>query len=140
MTEHDTGAVTAWFDGRARLLDMPRSVNERGTLTPLDFPALPFTPRRLFTVGGVPAGTRRGGHGHRHGQQLLLCIEGRIAVRLVASGHSVSLTLLPDGPALLIGPGIWAEQCYEAPGSVLLVVASEPYDPASYFAEENGAP
>ncbi|HBO13328.1 MAG TPA: hypothetical protein DD491_11140, partial [Halieaceae bacterium] len=69
-----------------------------------------------------------------------LCMEGRIAVRLVASGHSVSLTLLPDGPALLIGPGIWAEQCYEAPGSVLLVVASEPYDPASYFAEENGAP
>jgi hypothetical protein len=52
----------------------------------------------------------------------------------------VSLTLLPGGPALLIGPGIWAEQRYAVPGSVLLVVASEPYDPASYFSDENGGP
>jgi dTDP-4-dehydrorhamnose 3,5-epimerase-like enzyme len=140
MTGYDTGPVTEWFDGRARLLDMPRSVDERGTLTPLDFPALPFTPRRLFTVGGVPAGTRRGGHGHRRGEQLLLCIEGRVAVRLASGGHSVSLTLQAGGPALLIGPGIWAEQRYDVPGSVLLVVASEPYDPASYFADENGGP
>ncbi|MEQ8262811.1 FdtA/QdtA family cupin domain-containing protein [Pseudohaliea sp.] len=140
MTGHNTGPVTEWFDGRARLLDIVRSVDERGTLTPLDFPALPFTPRRLFTVAGVPAGARRGGHGHRRGEQLLLCIAGRIAVRLAATGRSASLTLQADGPALLIGPGIWAEQRYAVPGSVLLVVASEPYDPASYFSDENGGP
>ena len=121
-----------WFSGSARLVAVERHVDARGALVPLEFDRLPFAPRRLFTVSGVPAGTRRGGHAHRRGQQLLVCLQGRVDLRLRLEDEEVSATLAADGPAMLIGAGIWCEQTYVDEGSVLLVVSSEPYDPASY--------
>jgi hypothetical protein len=33
---------------------------------------------------------------------------------------------------LYLGPGVWSEQTYEVAGAQLCVLASEPFDPASY--------
>jgi hypothetical protein len=140
MIERATPTGNACLDGRARLLPLPRAVDERGALTPLEFRDLPFQPQRVFTVSDVPAGALRGGHGHWRGEQLLVCIEGRITLRLVAGGQSDTVALHPGGPGLLLGPGVWAEQHYDVPGSVLLVVASDPYDPGSYFTDEYAGP
>ena len=49
----------------------------------------------------------------------------------VADGEE-RLMLSPGAPGLLVGPGVWCQQTYLAEGSVLLVFASEPYDPSSY--------
>ena len=43
------------------------------------------------------------------------------------------VTLEPGGQALLLEPNVWAAQTYETPESVLLVLASAPYDPSDYF-------
>lgn len=47
-------------------------------------------------------------------------------------GEEVTLLLDSGRAGLLLGPGVWCQQKYLAEGSVLLVFASEPYDPASY--------
>lgn len=112
-----------------------RKVDERGALLPLDFDALPFLVRRVFTVSGVPPGTRRGGHGHLRGIQLLVCVQGRIELRARAGVKTSKLMLSPDGSGALLSAGVWCEQCYLAPDSVLLVLASESYDPGSYFVD-----
>lgn len=132
MTGRGGAAMEAWFGGRARLVAVERHVDARGALLPLEFERLPFPPRRLFTVSGVPAGTARGGHAHRRGQQLLVCLQGRVDLRLRLADEEARATLAAEGPAMLVGAGVWCEQSYVDEGSVLLVLASEPYDPQSY--------
>ena len=122
----------AYFGGRARLLRFSGFVDKRGRLLPLSFSLLPFLPKRSFVVSQVPAGTRRGRHGHRVGSQLLFCLHGRIEV-LRRDGESEATVCLTDNSAaLLIGPRIWAQQTYFTENSILLVFASEEFDPASY--------
>jgi len=122
----------SWFEGRARLIDLPVHTDERGNLLPIDFDDLPFRPRRVFTVTNVPAGAIRGEHGHRTGQQLLICLQGKIELVLRTGPEEVNTALIPTGPGLLLGSGVWCRQTYVASDSVLLVMASEKYDPASY--------
>lgn len=125
-------ARAVYFGGRARLVGCPRHGDKRGILMPLEFDGLPFTPRRSFVVTGDAAGTVRGGHAHRSGRQLLLCLHGRIEVLMRWQGLETALVLDPASPGLLFGPGVWCQQRYVAEGSILLVFASEPYDPGSY--------
>lgn len=115
-----------------RPLDVAVFADARGMLFPFDLAALPFVPRRVFAVAGVPAGTVRGGHGHRRGVQLLVCIQGRIAVATRVGAEERISVLTPSSPGLMIEAGVWSRQTYEDAGSVLLVLSSEPYDPASY--------
>jgi|TARA_R110000772_G_scaffold228789_1_gene339491 dTDP-4-dehydrorhamnose 3,5-epimerase-like enzyme len=129
-----------WFDGKARLWHLQRHRDARGCLLPLEFDQLPFAPRRLFTVSEADPGTLRGGHGHLRGQQLLVCLTGRIDVALQRGRERVEVTLDNNGPALLMGAGVWGEQIYVEQHSVLLVLASDPYDASSYFLQAEPAP
>lgn len=104
-------------------------------MLPLEFDSLPFLPCRFFTVAGVPAGTQRGGHGHRFGAQLLVCLQGRIDILMRCGNENAETVLERAGPGLLLGSGIWCRQTYVSADAVLLVLASHPYDPASYFNE-----
>ncbi|MEQ9394751.1 sugar 3,4-ketoisomerase [Haliea sp.] len=115
------------------MVPLRRCSDERGLLLPLDWESLPFTPRRIFTVSGVPAGTVRGGHGHRTCAQLLVAIAGEIEVQLAHGGERRRVVLTPDSPALLVRAGVWFSQTYLSEGAVLLVLASEPYNAAAIF-------
>ena len=48
----------------------------RGSVTAAEFGDLPFAPRRVFTVYGVPSESVRGAHAHRACSQLLVCTAG----------------------------------------------------------------
>ena len=124
---------TEYFGGRARLWPLEPKQDARGVLLPFEFDRMPFVPRRVFVVADAPAGVARGGHAHRHGTQLLVCVQGRIEVLMRCAGEDAVLELLPRASALLVGAGVWCRQTYAASGSVLLVFASEDYDPASYL-------
>ena len=123
----------SWFDGRVRLIPVPSHNDRRGELLPIDLELLPWVPRRVFTISNVPAGTCRGGHGHNSGRQLLFCVQGQIDVRLRYRGEEIELVLTPGSPGILIHEQVWAEQRYLLQHSVLLVFASEAYNPDSYF-------
>ena len=68
--------LPSFFDGRARLVACPIVTEPRGALLPLHLAELPFVPRRVFAITDVPVGTERGGHAHRSGMQLLVCLQG----------------------------------------------------------------
>jgi len=115
-----------------RRLQLPLSIDPRGSLLPVDFDQLPFVPRRLIVVHDVPVGGVRGQHAHRTASQLLVCLGGRIHVELRRAGRSQDLLLEGAGAGLLLAPRIWSAQTYLDANSTLLLLASEPYDPASY--------
>ena len=121
------------LETRVAMVPLCRRTDQRGSLLPLDWESLPFTPRRIFTVSGVPAGTVRGGHGHRTCAQLLVAIAGEIEVQLAHGGERRRVLLTPESPALLVRAGVWFSQTYLGEGAVLLVLASEPYNAAAMF-------
>lgn len=126
-----------FFDGRARFVHYREIGGARGTLSPFEFEQLPFPPRRVFIIRDVPRGTIRGGHAHRRGMQIIVCIHGRIEAAMRYDGESVSVTLVPGAPAVFFGPRVWCQQTYVEDGSILLVLASEPYDPNSYIPDND---
>ena len=113
-------------------LQLPLVTDPRGALIPIDFDGVPFVPRRLFIVRDVPVGGVRGRHAHRSAWQVLVCLGGRIRVELRRPGSSREHLLEGAGAGLLVEPRTWTSQTYLDPESMLLVLASEPYDPASY--------
>ncbi len=125
--------VTEFFGGMAKLIPCQIHTDTRGSLLPFPFDSLAFRPNRVFTVTHVPVGMVRGGHAHLSGYQWLVCLNGSIEILMRCHGEEVTLLMDSERFGLLLGPGVWSQQKYLAEGSVLLVFASDPYDPASYI-------
>lgn len=123
-----------FFDGRVKLMHYPLVADARGSLLPLEWPHLPFSPVRAFVVT-APDGAVRGGHAHRSGEQLLVRIAGSIEVETRYRGKTEKMCLDANANALLIGAPVWARQSYRGPDATLLVLAEAPYDPASFLDE-----
>ena len=129
-SDADRDAVAAFDDVTS--VPLAHNVEERGRLLELNSDALPFTVQRVFTITDVPVGTKRGGHRHRSGAQVLVCISGRVEVELRRGAARTAVTLTADSEGLCIPAGIWAAQRYLEEGSALVVLASDPFDPTAY--------
>ena len=94
---------------------------------------VPFAVKRYFVVYGVPSKNIRGEHAHRALHQFLICVHGRCHV--VADDGVNRQEFVLDRPSLglHIPPMVWASQYKYSEDAVLLVLASESYDPASYI-------
>jgi UDP-2-acetamido-3-amino-2,3-dideoxy-glucuronate N-acetyltransferase len=94
---------------------------------------IPFQPARCFVVFGVPSAETRGQHAHRRCHQLLVAVSG--SVRAVADDGSEREEFLLDRPTLgLYLPAMtWGVQYGYSADARLMVLASEPYDPADYI-------
>jgi len=94
---------------------------------------IPFQPSRIFMVYDVPSTETRGAHAHRRCQQLLVAAQGQLAV--VADDGETRQEFLLDSPSFgLHLPALtWGIQYKCSSDAVLLVVASEPYDPDDYI-------
>lgn len=106
----------------------------RGKLTVAECDSdLPFVPQRYFLVFDVPSKDVRGEHAHRRCHQFLVCVKGSVSV-VVDDGTSSEEVLL-DAPnlGLHVPPMIWAVQYRHSGNAVLMVLASDPYDPADYI-------
>jgi acetyltransferase-like isoleucine patch superfamily enzyme len=106
----------------------------RGTLSAGDFAAqVPFTPRRYFMVFDVPGKDVRGEHAHKTCHQFLVCARGSVAVVVDDGKTSEEVTLDRPDVGLYVPPMVWAVQYRYSADGLLLVFASEPYDPADYI-------
>ena len=132
LTARATEDLHASFGEDVRLVEFAPNVDGRGRLTEFGFSAIPFPVRRVFTVSDVPAGTTRGGHRHQGVAQLLACVSGAVSVELRRGDIRQEVTLAPGGGGLYLAEGVWANQSYLEEGSVLVVLSSAPFDPATY--------
>jgi UDP-2-acetamido-3-amino-2,3-dideoxy-glucuronate N-acetyltransferase len=105
----------------------------RGSLSAVEFPELPFEPRRLFTVFDVPSESVRGAHAHRVCSQLLVCVAGTVRCLVDDGSARDEVSLERPDLGLHVPPMIWAAQWRYTRDAVLLVLASHPYDAADYI-------
>ncbi|MGH9425720.1 MAG: sugar 3,4-ketoisomerase [Terriglobia bacterium] len=117
-----------------RLHELPLIRDPRGSLSYAQFDdTLPFLPKRYFIVFDVGEGQTRGGHAHSTVHQLLICVKGSCLVSLDDGKTRDQVWLDRPELALYIPPKIWATQQQFSRDSVLMVLASEVYDPGEYI-------
>ena len=113
---------------------IPTHSDSRGSLSVLDG-ELPFPVRRVYFIHGTSPGAVRAGHRHKRNRQLLVCVAGRCVVRVTNGSGERSYPLDNPESGLLLEPSDWHLIHQFSGDSVLLVLASEPYDPADYIDE-----
>jgi acetyltransferase-like isoleucine patch superfamily enzyme len=93
---------------------------------------LPFAPKRFFTVFNVPSRQVRGEHAHLTLHQFLVCLQGECSL-VVDDGESREEILL-DSPRIGVHlrPMVWGIQYKFSPDAILLVLASDGYEPGEY--------
>lgn len=120
--------------GGARLLSLVQAIDLRGSLAALEFDdGLPFTPRRFFVTFDVPSAHVRGEHAHRTCHQFLVALAGSLSVMLDDGRSRAEIRLDSPNFGVHLPPMVWAAQFKHAPGTVLGVLASEPYDNGEYI-------
>ena len=105
----------------------------RGMLSFAEFERqVPFPIKRYFVVFGVSSAYVRGEHAHKTLHQFLVCVHGRCNV-VVDDGKNLREFIL-DSPSVgvYVPPMVWAVQYQYSPDAVLLVLASDYYDPQDY--------
>jgi UDP-2-acetamido-3-amino-2,3-dideoxy-glucuronate N-acetyltransferase len=125
----DLGAVHG-----ARLVALPDIRDVRGALSFAEVGAqLPFTPRRVFIQYDVPSREARGEHAHKELHQFLLCVHGSVKTLVDDGRHRAEVVLDRPSLGLHVPPMVWGGQFAYEPDSVLVVLASDSYDPADYI-------
>jgi len=118
----------------ARLIDLNSVSDLRGRLAAGEVgDQLPFAPKRMFLVYDVPSAEVRGQHAHRTLEQLLICVHGTVSVVADDGTERVEFELNKPEQGLYIPPEVWAIQYGYSRDAVLMVLASDQYDPDEYI-------
>jgi len=94
---------------------------------------LPFLPKRYFAVFNVPSKEVRGEHAHRRLHQFLVCVKGTCSVLVDDGQISDEIQLSSPSVGVHLPPMVWSVQYRYSPDAVLLVLASDLYDPDDYI-------
>ena len=112
------------------IIELPTFLDARGGLTVLDG-ALPFEIKRTYWIYCAD-GQVRGGHRHVKTRQALIAVTGAVSIYINDGRRSETVVLNDPSHCLLVEPKDWHTMTF-GPGSVLLVLSSEPYDRADYI-------
>lgn len=116
-----------------QLIDIPSVVDARGSLAFAEsLGCVPFPIARVFWIYDVPFGMQRGGHAHWSCAEVVVAVRG--AFTMVVDDGRVRSEIRMDSPSrgILIPAGVWCELRDFASDSLLVVMASEPYDATGY--------
>ncbi|MEY4670099.1 MAG: hypothetical protein RL518_2798 [Pseudomonadota bacterium] len=106
----------------------------RGNLTVGEFERhVPFVPKRYFMVFGVPSAEVRGEHAHHACHQFLICVRGACSVLADDGTYREEFRLDTPTKGVYLPPLTWGVQYKYTPDAVLLVFASDYYDPNDYI-------
>ena len=120
----------------AKILQLPSFPDERGNLTVLDNieKLLPFPVRRIFFINTV-IDALRGGHRHHKTRQAVVCIMGECVVSSDNGKKKRDFVLISPDKCLILESEDWHVMHSFKPDTVLLVFASESFDPNDYIYE-----
>jgi len=117
----------------AIIIKLPSHADQRGRLTIIDG-ILPFDIARVYYMY-AGTGKPRGGHRHRKTVQALISVAGSCVVDWSNGRQKGIETLDAPDKLLLVQPEDWHVMRDFSADSVLLVLASKPFDPEDYIDE-----
>lgn len=118
----------------AHIITLPTHSDGRGNLTVIE-KEIPFEIKRIFYIYGVDESVR-GGHRHHTTMQAAICIHGSCIVSNNDGKKKEDFLLNHPQKCLILENKDWHTMHHFTPDAVLLVLASNPFDPADYIYEE----
>lgn len=103
-------------------------VDERGTLTAVEFGDVPFPVRRVFVVHGTEARLPRGDH-EVPCEELVILLSGSACFVTTTLAGQRDTALDHRGQKLRLRPGEHVSYVLDGPESSILVLASDSYKP-----------
>jgi len=117
-----------------RIIEFPIISDIRGNLIFMEnIRHIPFDIKRIFYVFEVPTDVRRGGHAHKTVREVIIPLVGSIDISVDDGYTNDTFHLNKPSQGLYVSSMIWRELYNYSPGSILLVLASTPYDPSDYY-------
>src|SRR5688572_24305862 len=121
----------------AYLIDLKTFTDQRGNLTVIE-KAIPFEIKRIFYIYGVDTSVR-GGHRHHKTYQAAICIQGECKIYNHDGNTAEVFHLSKPNKCLVLEPTDWHKMYEFSPDAILMVLASEFFDPNDYIFEEYGS-
>lgn len=119
---------------KCRIIEVERHRNPAGTIAVAENNnALPFAIKRVFYIYDIPSDTRRGGHSHHKGEQLVIAASGCFDVVVSDGKNSKRFTLNRPYRALYLPAGLWITLEGFSSGCVCLTLCSNRYDDSDYI-------
>ena len=119
----------------AQLISFPAFKDSRGELCFVQSgaPPLPFDPKRVFWIYGVPEGQQRGCHAHRTCAELVFAVNGSVKITTIDRGEQKAYILNDPTEGLFIPPMVWCQLEDFSDNCVCVCLASEAYDTDGYI-------
>ena len=117
----------------AKRIDLKTHTDQRGNLTVIE-KVIPFGIKRIFYIYGVDDSVR-GGHRHHKTIQAAICLKGYCTIRSHNGKSKEEFVLDHPGKCLILEPKDWHEMLHFSKDAILMVLASEYFDPADYIYE-----
>lgn len=118
-----------------QIISLPTVSDDRGKLTILE-KFWPQKIKRSFIIYDVKEGEIRGGHRHKKTWQALTCIKGSCVVNTSDGQKRETFNLDRPEKCLILDPKDWHTMDNFTGDAVLVVMASEFYDPNDYIHED----
>lgn len=118
----------------AKLLSLKTLTDKRGNLTVIE-KEIPFTINRIFYIYGVDDSVR-GGHRHHETIQAAFCIKGSCIISNDDNEKQEEFVLDSPDKCLILEPKDWHQMHSFSEDAILMVLASECYDPSDYIYEK----
>lgn len=114
----------------AKLVKLATHSNETGKITVIE-KILPFKIKRIYFIHGISGD--RGAHAHKKNKQAVLAINGSCKIVVKKNNYSKTFYLKDNKQLLILKPEDWhlIKNCSK--DLILLVVASQNYDPKDYI-------
>ena len=130
----DSGPPAVGVIEACRLIPLEEYRDHRGALAVVEVGKdIDFPINRVYYLYDTPVVQTRGGHAHRRLRQIIIAAEGAFDIELDDGFRRRTYRLDRPDRGLFVGPMVWRDLSHFAPGTVALVLASNPYDPADYY-------
>jgi dTDP-4-dehydrorhamnose 3,5-epimerase-like enzyme len=117
----------------AHLINLKTFTDVRGNLTVIER-SIPFDIKRIFYIYGVDESVR-GGHRHKKTIQAAICIQGSCIISNNDGTKEEIFALDSPSKCLIIEPRDWHQMHDFTKNAILMVIASEYFDPNDYIYE-----
>lgn len=118
-----------------RMIRFTEKGDERGHLVILEGQQdVPFEIKRVFYIYGSDSTVIRGKHANRRSQFVLINVAGSSKIKILdGRGNEIVFNLTKPHTGIYLPAMVWKEMYDFSLDSVLLVLASEHYDPDEYI-------
>ena len=117
----------------AKLIDIPKVHDERGSLAVIEKNVIPFSIERVYYLYDVPSDSYRGGHAHKEQESVIIALSGSFEVIIDDGNDKKRIMLNKPNQGLYVPTHIWREIDNFSSGSVCLVLASTAYNESEYI-------